>query len=58
LLHEEKTLLVIATKSKHWHPSSQQFAEIPTTSLPQTLFVEYQFASRRVERWSGGYEHV
>jgi len=56
LLHEEKKLLVIATDC--WHPTLQQFAEIPTTSLPQTLFVEYQFASRRVERWSGGYEHV
>jgi len=53
LLHEENKLLVIATESKHWHPSSRRFAEIRTTSLPQTLFVEYQFA------WSSGvYERV
>jgi len=40
LLHEEKELHVIATESKHWQPNSQRFAEIPTTSLQQTLFVE------------------
>jgi hypothetical protein len=56
LLHEEKKLQVIATESKHWHPSSQRFAEIWTALLAQTLFVEYQFASRRVEWWSGAYE--
>jgi hypothetical protein len=46
LLHEEKKLHVIATVSKHWHPSSQRFAEIWTALLAQTLFVEYQSASR------------
>jgi len=48
LLHKEKKLHVIATESKHWHPSSQQFAEIRAALLAQTLFVEYQFAW-----WSG-----
>jgi hypothetical protein len=55
LLHEEKELHVIATDSKHWHPSLQRFAEIWTALLAQTL-VEYQLALRRVEWWSGGYK--
>jgi hypothetical protein len=40
LLHEEKKLHVIATESKHWHPSSQRFNEIQTALLALTLFVE------------------
>jgi len=58
LLHEEKKLHVIAIESKHWHPRLQRLAEIWTALLAQTLFVEYQFASPRVEWWSGGYERI
>jgi len=38
-----------ATESKHCHPSPQRIAEIWTVLLAQALYVEYQFASRRVE---------
>jgi hypothetical protein len=58
LLHKEKKLHVIATESKLWHPSSERFAEIWTALLAQMLFVEYQFASQRVQWWSGGCERV
>jgi hypothetical protein len=56
LLQRREKAAVIATESKHWHPSSQRLAEIWITLFAQTLFDEYQFASRKW--WSGGYERL